>query len=546
MFTKGKEKDSIIQTSDTFTSLLSWGRSKGIYFSDKLHYPCSFSPGYPGTVALSEISPEELLISIPNSLIMSHKLTDDSSLQSFFSENLEFFSLPKRENEDYRMMAFILLELSKGSASPWAEYLASWPSHVETIADWKEVELVQLQDSDFVNDAIIRKEWNHSVCKELAEVFAKYPELFLDKFASQASLLWIWNIMTTRCFGGGLPYSSLIPLADFLNHSNGPTVYYYGKLTDPAPDSACVNEEDLDDDLIDESDCIKLTMMKLHKINMMAYSENQGLEGVDEELGKILKECAGVVDAGKKNVSKESPAEELEENFFQIRSSRTERYEEGAQVTISYGNYSNRMLLTNYGFAINDNIYDYARIKFPLKGLLKECQFEKLIEKYDNPLCVAFKFKSTCLNLEFLNVIRGILWTPDLPAQSFIEPISLSLEREVFQYAIELLETQLEEFETSLEEDEEMIKKNPPHRMYFSVTKIQLIYRIGVKKSIKGQIKLFKLVQKVLDLVSQNHDLSSYELGEGNSYIDLEINWEGLEKYTKTLKISSNPKISPA
>ena len=517
MLIKPKEKDSVIQTSATFNSLLDWGRSKGIFFSDKLHYPCSFPPGYSGTVALSDISPEELLISIPNSLIMSHKLTDDPALQQFYSENPEFFSLPRRENEDYRMMAFILLELSKGSASSWAEYFASWPSHVETIADWKEVELVQLQDSDFVNDAVIRKEWNYSVCKELAEIFGKYPELFLDQFANQVSLLWIWNIMTTRCFGGGLPYSSLIPLADFLNHSNGPTVYYYGKLADPAPDSASVNEEDLDDDLIDESDCIKLTMMKLHKINMMAYGENAGFDGVNEELGKILKDGGGLGEGGKKNNNKESPAEELDENFFQIRSSRTERYEAGAQVTISYGNYSNRMLLTNYGFAINDNIYDYARIKFPLKGLLKECQFEKLIEKYDNPLCVAFKFKPSCLNLEFLNVLRGILWTPNLPAQAFIDPVSLSLEREVFQYAIELLETQLEEFETTVEEDEEMIKKNVTHRMYFSVILIQLIYRIGVKTSIKGQIKLFKLVQKVLDLVSQNHDLNSYELGEGNS-----------------------------
>jgi hypothetical protein len=536
MIIKHKENNSVLQSLREFMVLLDWAQNRGVFFSEKLHYPCTFSPGYFGTVALDDIAPGELLVSVPNSLIMSHKLNNPPELQKLFSENQEFFSLSKQENQEYRMMAFIIFEISKGQNSDWAVYFAAWPKHVETIADWREVELIHLQDSDFVNDAMIRKDWNYGICKDLSQVFLKYPELFLPELVTVNKLIWCWNIMTTRCFGGGLPFSSLIPLADFLNHSNSPTVYYYGKSSDPAPDSISTSEEDLDDDLIDESDCIKLTLSKLHKINLMAYPESEEMKKLSDELLSLIRQNEKLPVKSEKV----SPAEESEENFFQIRTSRTEKHEKGAQVTISYGNYSNRMLLTNYGFAIPNNIYDYARIKFPLKLLLKDKQFEKLSEKYDNPLCIAFKFKSNSVNLEFLEVIRGILWTPLMPVEAFILPRCWELEVDVVNYALELLSTQLEESETTLQEDQELLKTTQAHRMYFSVIFNQLLYRIGVKTCLIGQIKLLKLLLKVIELTSEGLNLKSCELEDGKPYSDLETFWEGLEKYAKLINFSNS------
>ena len=73
--------------------------------------------------------------------------------------------------------------------------------------------------------------------------------------------------MTTRFFGGGLPYPSLIPVADLFNHSNSPTVYYYGDKADSPPDCLSFSDEDNDDNIIDESDCIDIQYSTLFSIN---------------------------------------------------------------------------------------------------------------------------------------------------------------------------------------------------------------------------------------------------------------------------------------
>lgn len=532
MLIKPTEPNSIIEDSPKIQSLISWARSQGAYISEKIHYPCTFPPGYSGTVALSDLNPTELLISIPNSLLLSTKFSSPPELSEFFSQNPDLFSLPNREHEDYRMLAFLLWEMSK-TESAWQVYFESLPRYAETVADWKEKELVELQDSDFVNDVMIRKNWNFQLTKELSGVFCKYPELFKAEVVAVKNVLWCWVILTTRCFGGSLPYSALIPFADFLNHSNGPTVYYYAKASDPAPDSINLSEEDLDEELLDESDCVKLSVRKLLKINFMPYGESEEVKRVFAELQELIVKYE--LNQPKKESTKDSPTAENEEMYFQIRTSRTEKYEKGSQITISYGNYSNRMLLTNYGFSISHNIYDYARVKFPLNSLLKPDQFTKLTERYDNPLCVAFKFKSNALNLEFISVIRSILWENSMPIESFLYPYSMDLEEQVLNTVLEKLEGHIEEFETSLEEDKEMLNGKLGHRVYFAVRNKKVLYRIGVKECLVGQVQLVKMALRLVKLKSEGKELENCELGEGNRYSELESYWEGLEKYAKLL-----------
>lgn len=532
MLIKSSEPNTCLEDSPKIQTLIQWARSQGAYISEKIHYPCTFPPGYSGTVALSDINPTELLISIPNSLLLSTKFSSPPELSDFFNENPEIFSLPNREHEDYRMLSFLLWEMSKND-SIWQVYFDSLPQYAETVSDWKEKELIELQDSDFVNDVMIRKNWNSQLTKELSCVFNKYPGLFKKEIVCAKNVLWCWVILTTRCFGGSLPYSSLIPFADFLNHSNGPTVYYYAKASDAAPDSINLSEEDLDEELLDESDCVKLSVRKLLKINFMAYEESEEINSVLAELQELVVQYE--LNQPKKELTKDSPTIENEEMYFQIRTSRTEKYEKGSQITISYGNYSNRMLLTNYGFSISHNIYDYARVKFPLNSLLKPEQFTKLSERYDNPLCVAFKFKSNTLNLEFISVIRSILWETCMPVKSFLYPYSMDLEEKALNMVLEKLEGHIEEFETSLDEDKEKLTGKLGHRTYFAVIFMKVLYRIGVKECLVGQVELVRMALKLVKLKSEGKQLENCELGEGNRYSELESYWEGLEKYAKLL-----------
>ena len=46
-----------------------------------------------------------------------------------------------------------------------------------------------------------------------------WPDIFPDKFVSQALFKNIYAQVCTRCFGYGLDSTSMVPMADNLNHS---------------------------------------------------------------------------------------------------------------------------------------------------------------------------------------------------------------------------------------------------------------------------------------------------------------------------------------
>ena len=56
--------------------------------------------------------------------------------------------------------------------------------------------------------------------------------------------------------------------------------------------------------------------------------------------------------------------------MFRVVMSKFETFPEGSPVCISYGRYSNRQLLTYYGFAMDENKYNYARVLVALKEIL--------------------------------------------------------------------------------------------------------------------------------------------------------------------------------
>ena len=456
------------------SSLYSWACSIGIKINPKLRYPTRFLPGYLGTQAVDSLSPHEVLITVPNSAMLTYHLSQCPDLEALYTDHPDFFSLPNREHEDYRMLSYLLLELSKGRRSFWHTYLKSLPSDPETITEWNEKELLELQDPDFVGDALVRRSWNIGCCKELTKIFLNYPGLFSPELVSLQKVHWCWLIMTTRCFGGGLPYTSLIPVADFFNHSNGPTNYYYGPEDDLSPDTEVQREIDSDDKLIDETDCVKLTNLKMWEIVFNALgcsggepwvkgAEGRAAELDEKKLGKTREK------EEKKIKSQEEKIEEAENMYFKVRVASSEVYESGSQVTICYGKYSNRMLLTNYGFAIRDNLYNYCRVKLPLRSILSAEQLGYLNDIEDANVCLAFKFRKSIVNLKFLGVLRQVFWNKSLDIEAYFEPCSMELEEKVVEFAIKILNEQLEEFETTVEEDIELIGRPKSARHLFAV-----------------------------------------------------------------------------
>ena len=161
---------------------------------------------------------------------------------------------------------------------------------------------------------------------------------------------------------------------------------------------------------------------------------------------------------------------EEKENFrFRITCSKFEKFEAGAQVYIQYGKSSNWQLLTNYGFTIKNNPFDYARLKINLEEFLSFSHINKIPNGYDPNNEAVFKLKFQEFPLKLLSAYRAFLWNIDQhPASAFYNPVDLHLELACIQKITQKLISFYESFATTIEEDQ-ILLKTASIRLYFAV-----------------------------------------------------------------------------
>jgi hypothetical protein len=506
------ETAETLEPDDLTRSMFTWAESIGVRLSPKLRYPVRFHPGYLGVQTLEAISPCEDLLFAPNQSMLSTKLMNPPELHALYSNHPEFFSLPDKSHEDYRMIAFMVFEQSKEEKSFWKSYLDFLPKDVETIIDWSDSDLKELQDEDFEYDSRFRRDRDVKGNQDLSEVLKNY-EIFNEKYLNLTNLNWVWKILCTRSYGRCVPFNSLIPLADLFNHSNVNTNYFYASQNEPCPDASSeelkIDFEDTDDPLLDKEKPVVFSSLKLHRLAFASLNKDEDLN----EKSKIILQQARLDDSQsfvkKMNAACKSAeygaAPEEENSWFRISCSKFERYEPGAQVFISYGKYSNRQLLTNYGFALVNNPYNYARIKVKLKDFLNEQQKNSLSGGFKPESDVLFKVKKHEMCVEMLKVIRCFLWTPEISPNAFLKPADLKLEVLAVRRFKEMLEEVYQAFPTTLEDDRELLKEATGKRY------LAILYRAGVKEIYLQQVKYCNIALELLDMIAGGYPLTVIE-----------------------------------
>jgi hypothetical protein len=117
------------------------------------------------------------------------------------------------------------------------------------------------------------------------------------------------------------------------------------------------------------------------------------------------------------------------------------------------------MLLSNYGFALQDNCYDFARLVLSPSQLSSgSSNFIKNSKK----IKYLFKIKLDHLCLDLISSIRFNLSILDLKSSSGIK---------TFEIFCKLIKEKLESFPTTLNQDLELIRKKMTIRSYFAVVK---------------------------------------------------------------------------
>ena len=90
----------------------------------------------------------------------------------------------------------------------------------ETIEVWNDEELEELKDPIIFNKARLRLNEEEGLWNRVCAVIKTHsPELDITGLTLELHT-WSWRILQSRAFGRRLPWTSLVPLADCLNHSN--------------------------------------------------------------------------------------------------------------------------------------------------------------------------------------------------------------------------------------------------------------------------------------------------------------------------------------
>lgn len=456
--------------SHSLEEYFNWAFERGVKMN-KARYPCLFTPGYLGIVAVEDIGPFETLISVPNDLLITSKVAEDSELADLFRKYDQVFDKNDYQYQDLVLVTFLIWEKFKGEQSKWAFFIKNQPERFDVLQDWSCEELEMLQDSDVVFDTEQQVKAGKKKYQAWKDVMIE-SGVFDEGMTEYGLFVWVNRLLATRSFGKFCPYSTFAPIAEFINHHNTSTYYYYG-TTDASSEikkryTNFLPGQDHDDELI-----VKVPVSEISYQIIISHLHQSNISS-NPDLTKLIKEAESsdqkLIQSKDLDYGKPDPELLIEssEKYLSIISG-DEYYKSGSQLYMNYGRYSNRMLLSYYGFALEDNIYDYARITVSLDLICSNENLEAVKRLYyGNVYMFKVKLNSVCEDL--IKITRVLNWNHLKALDACFGPADLELEIQVVEVVRRVLHGKLVEFQTSYEEDLMILKQNLPLRGYYAVS----------------------------------------------------------------------------
>ena len=136
------------------------------------------------------------------------------------TENPQFFGeeIGSTDWEQMVLTLYLLYEFSLGDKSFWKPYLDLMPD-VKFFCYWQDSEIFSVQDYALVKEAMTFKEEVEAEWRQFHDIVAKY-EIFDHTVLNKGMFMRLLSQCCTRCFGFGLPSTSMVPMGDNMNHSH--------------------------------------------------------------------------------------------------------------------------------------------------------------------------------------------------------------------------------------------------------------------------------------------------------------------------------------
>ena len=220
IYAEGEEIGTIPEYKDigvVYQRFIEWFQKNGGKMNG-CQFPAYFGKdNIRGVVATREIKPNEALIFVPNSLLITTKLIQEDTIFGPIVEDHPSLFKDSVDWECNTQILFLMTEKAKGENSFWKPYLDTQPL-IETPVEWDDADL------DFIEDPVVKSEINNikkmynNSWEQFDQVLVIHPELVSK--TPKKDFYWASQFVTSRNFGWYIPYTMLVPMIDMCNHDN--------------------------------------------------------------------------------------------------------------------------------------------------------------------------------------------------------------------------------------------------------------------------------------------------------------------------------------
>ncbi|CAG9320948.1 unnamed protein product [Blepharisma stoltei] len=538
---KGNPFADNVSLSPELRQYFEWAYSKNIRWP-KLEYPAIFPPGYKGTRAAEDIHPGETIISVPSDCIFSANLAKRSIVYEKISELSDPFKPYEGYFDELLLVSFLIWEKFKGESSEWHFFIQAQPTDAKVLQDWPIADIKELQDIDLEYDSE-RSNYLLNYLYTTWEGDLKRTLIFTDEMLTFENFLWGWRLLLTRTFGKLVPSISFVPIAEFLNHNLIETHYYYLSNSEEPDYSARVynieDYEDYDDPIYERIATSEISfklIATIYKDSLLNISQ-----ACQEKLEKII-EIAESKDLDRENAKKikmdwKPPISATIEDSSKsvvIKAGLEEFYVKGSEVYMSYGRYSNRQLLTVYGFSLKNIKYNYATLKIKIEDLASDPRMQDYIIENGFDDVYAFKLYNSIIPIGLFTVIRAFKWRKNMWPEAFLQPTYIKNELEILSDSKKFIKEYLDDFPTTLGEDLNLLEQDLSINKYFAV-----VYRSEIKKILHNQISIVTTLHEAVSFINKGKSLQDYLnlVKTSENFLEIPSCYPSIENYLTNLNL---------
>lgn len=459
--------------------MLVWAQNQGAKW-EKIKFSVAFGAGYSGVQATSPLSPSETILCIPHSMLLSSHHPALDPFTPLFAAYPTLFSQHQHSWwEDFRLVLFLIQHQYLGLQSPYEPYISALPTQIDSTVVWPQADLQHLQDASLIQESNSRLSQLIVYWSQLKQALDQFPSLIPPDYFTLDRFLWAQFIVSSRTFGRNVPYTTLCPVAELLNHALCETYYIYGPNDTVKPSNIDLHDQDdWPDDLYSPSFSQLGVIIKTHKGR------------IRKEQANYLTDTAWEMDMQKQQRDSQlrtarSPAlQPCRDHYLRLVCGPNQSYNVGDEVCLNYGNRSNRAWLLYYGFALASDPYKYALIQLDIRDFLPTEAAKTALECGGKDLWT-YKIKANEVCEELITTFRAFHWASDQPISSVFYPTDPILEGTARSKAVELLRGLLTSFPTSITEDKALLSTDITLRTRYAV-----MYRLQRKQVLEQQIAL--------------------------------------------------------